>query len=150
MEKVNEQHDKKEGGGGGSIKRVAFEMWMYLPEWAVVPGEQCGARGACEKEAARRRNWGRSKGKETATWKTCLFLSSSQLGLWNGERGPTWSLILLEERAVSLLFLTSVSLWLSNQSLAEPMPVPRVSILMNNGNYSSRFWSVPTDVFFPL
>lgn len=41
----------------------------------------------CEKEkkAARRRSRGRQRHRETRTWKTCLFLSSSQLGLWKSR-----------------------------------------------------------------
>lgn len=119
-----------------------FQSELLFQESSAVWG------GACEKETARRRNRGRQRRKETGTWKTSLFLSSSQLGLWKSERGPTWSRILLKERAVSLLFLTPVSPWLSNQSLAEPMSAPLVYILMNQGNYSSRFWSVSLWCFF--
>lgn len=101
-------------------------VWGQLVRVGLRDGETEGGRNA----------------KRQRTWKTCLSLRGSQLGLWNSERRPTWSLVLLEQRAVSLLLLTPVSLWLSNQSLAEPLPVPLFSILMNYGNYLSRFWSV--------
>lgn len=110
--------------------------------------QESGAMRVWSSWERERRNRGRLKRKETGTWKTRLFLSSSQLGLWKSESGPTWSRILLEEGAVSHLVLTPGSLWLSNQSLTEPMPVPLVYIQMNQGNYSCRFWSVSLWCFF--
>lgn len=94
--------------------------------------------------------WGRdpetSKHRETGTWKPRLFLCSCQLGLkkW---KGPVWKCILLGECAASALSPTPVSLWLSNHSITEPGPVPRVHSLMNQGDYSRRFWSVSFAMF---
>lgn len=120
-----------------------------LKEWMASSRVSCCSRRAARCEGS---SWERGcemeKQTETGTWKTRLFLSSSQLGLWKSERGPTWSRILLERLAGSRLFLSPVSLWLSNQSLTEPVHVPLVYILMNQGNYSSRFWSVSLRCFF--
>ncbi len=100
-----------------------------------VPREQCGVRGARKKEK-------RTPRLRNRNMKNLSIPQQWPIRAVKKQRGPTWGRILLEERAVSLLFLIPVSLWLSNQSLTEAMPVPLVYILMNQGNYSCRFWSV--------
>lgn len=105
--------------------------------------------GAREKETVRRRNRGRQRRKETGTWKTRLFLSSSQLELWKSERGPTWSCTLPEERAAfPSRSHSSEPVAFPNQSLAQPASAPLVYILMNQSDYSGRFWSVSVWCFF--
>lgn len=93
------------------------------------------------------------KQRETGTWKTRLFLSGSQLGLWRREkknvREAQREVIFCGRNVPSpLLGLSPVSLWVSNQNPAEPMPVPLLYILMNQGNYSHRVWSVSVWCFF--
>lgn len=105
--------------------------------------------GAREKETARRRNRGRQRRKETGTGKTRLFLSSSQLELWKSERSPTWSCTPLEERAAfPSRSHSSEPVAFPNQSLAQPASAPLVYILMNQSDYSGRFWSVSVWCFF--
>lgn len=90
----------------------------------------------CVRKRRRRRD-GETQ-REAGTWKTRIFLSSSQLGLWKSGGAQCEAVLMLPFS----LSLSPVSLQLCNHSLTQPEPVLLLCILINQGNYSSRFWSV--------
>lgn len=90
----------------------------------------------------RQRNKVRLKLKETGTWKTCLFLCGSQLGLWKCGEGQCETIF--SWRKVRFPF--SFSLFLIKAFLNQHLD----HVLMNQGNYSSMFWSVCLWCFFSI
>lgn len=115
-------------------KKIQEKKNCFWDQW--VQSELFYESSAVCVELVRKRRWlrdGQTEGgrkAERQEHENSSLPQQKPIRVVKKRRGPTWGSILLEERAVSLLFLTPVSLWLSNQSLAEPMPVPLVYILI--------------------
>lgn len=84
-------------------------LWMASSKvscWLSFLREQCGVKGAREKGKTARRGGGGGGGRntETGTWKTRLFLSSSQLGLWKSEKAQCEAVLCWPSTPLSFSF----------------------------------------------
>lgn len=85
-------------------------LWMASSKvscWLSFLREQCGVKGAREKGKTARRSGGGVGGRrntETGTWKTRLFLSSSQLGLWKSEKAQCEAVLCWPSTPLSFSF----------------------------------------------